>query len=119
MEKLAQILERKPSLKLNPMERTAVNTRTKDEYWTLMRVYETGRWTWKGGNLPREYDAFSKYGRETCVSAGVNFFGANINDKGKFECAKISFYLRSRWNVISYSEFYLKQNIKESSLFMI
>jgi len=109
---LAQILEMdkngKPELNLTPMEKTAVSTRTQEDYWELMRVYECGRWKWHDGDLPTSCNVFDKYEKETCMCAGVDY---TSEKSGTFGYGKEQFYLQGGWEIISTKEFYKKQNV--------
>jgi len=112
---LKQILERdenrRPILNLTPIEKTAVNTPTQEDYWTLMRTYEIGGWKWASGELPTSRMNLwtTRYKQETCMGAG---FDLSENRRERFKTDKRNFYLGNDWNIISPQEFYDAQNPK-------
>ena len=111
-QKLEQLLQRdetgKPIVKLTPIERTAVNTPTQEDYWNLMRVYECGSWRWISEESPTQRSNWNKYEEKTCVGgADIVHFGFGNRE----------YYLQEKvWNVISPQEFYDAQNITPEML---
>lgn len=116
-EKLKQILEtdenRKPILELKPIEKTAVNTPTQEEYWDMMRVYECGDWKWASGTLPTEKNDLKKDLTKICVDAGIDSVTGNLK---RFGYAFKIDYLRICYNIISPREFYYEQGITPKML---
>ena len=107
--RLTQILQRdedgKPKLDLTPIEKTAVNTPTQEDYDGLMRVYECGGWRWVGGDLPTKYDRWEMGEERTSIDA-ENGFAYDSKE----------FYQENGWNVISPQEFYQTQKVTPEML---
>lgn len=103
------------NIKLEPLERTVVNTKTQEEFNELLRVYERGGWRCGGGALSISCleKFWNDYKEETCVSAGVDY---RFEQKGRFGYGIKSFYLKKNWNVISIQEFYEMQKITSDKL---
>ena len=102
----------KPILHLIPMKKTAVNTKTQEEYWDLMRIYECGGWKWGSGclpTLPKERNRWEICTEEFCAEAGFDYFN---DDLEKFRYASKKFYKEMGYNIISPQEFYDKQESK-------
>ena len=101
--KLEKDLE-KPTVSLNELKETAVNTPTQEDYLELMRVYECGGWNWASGGLPQGINYWRINKEKTCINAQNKFgFGtAGINFKEK--------------KVISTQQFYDKQNVTPEML---
>jgi len=112
--KLTQILKRdrngKPILQLTPIEKTAVNIPTQEDYWDLMRTYELGEWRWWGGELLTQKNFWIDNKEQTCIGAGVNH-PSGVYDEGKFKYSNRKTYLKEDWEIISPQEFYQRQNI--------
>lgn len=92
-------------LDLIPLKKTAVNTRTPDNYDELMRVYELGNWRWYSGDLPTESYSYWRYKEQTGILAQNEFVFNSRN-----------FLLMARHKVISLPEFYEIQKITPSML---
>ena len=94
VENLENILKKdesgKPTINLTPLEKTTINTKTREEYDELMRVYEIGNWKWDDKYLATNLDCWEKHKEETCLGAGVNYLTKNKNSFGF--CTK-NFYL--------------------------
>ena len=91
----------KPKIKLTPLEKTAVNTLTQEEYNTLMQVYERGGWKWCTGELPTSENLWKDYKEKTCIKVS-----------NKFTFATRNYYEKERYHqIIPTKEFYNKQNI--------
>ena len=107
LRELTQILEKdengRPKLDLIPLEKTAVNTPTQQEYNTLMQVYECGGWEWLGGDLPTQDNIWKNQRKETFVLAGVLY---EENRKNIFQYGKKCQHLFNDWSIISPKEFY-------------
>ncbi len=97
----------KPKIKLNPLEKTAVNTQTQKEYNELMQVYEIGGWKWRTGYLPTELELWKTYKEKTCIGGGIGTFA----NKGRFGYCDEEFYKKESWKILSSKEFYKKQKI--------
>lgn len=70
----------KPTIKLMPLEKTVVNTPTRQDYTTLMRIYECGGWKWNGGGTPTLCNLekiYEKYARKTCIEIRNDFHFAH------------------------------------------
>ena len=111
---LTTILQRdengKPILNLIPLERTAVNFKTKEESDTYLRIVECGGWKWRDGNLPTKprFYNWNEYKEETCIDAGVDYNKGGKYNNGEFGFAYKEFY--KNWKVIPTQDFYKAQN---------
>ncbi len=116
---LTQILERnkhgKPKFDLIPIERTAVNISTQEDYWDLMRIYECGGWKWGSGEFPTRRNnwesAKKELRKEICIEAGVHYNDGRVYNEGQFGMADKRFYQEKNWNIISIQKFYEIQKI--------
>jgi len=110
---LENVLQRdengKPILSLTPLEKTAVNTPTQEDYDVLMQVYECGGWKWNLGELPTQFNCLNLYKEKTCVYAGIDFFSKRT---GIIRFNDMDFYRENDWKVIFPQEFYDTQNPK-------
>jgi hypothetical protein len=64
-----QVQTQKPRITLTPLERTVINTPTKQEYTTLMRVYECGGWKWEEGVSPTYRGMPWDFSETICIRA--------------------------------------------------
>jgi len=114
---LTQILERdedgKPIIKLEPIENTVVNTRTQDDYWTLMRVYECGGFRWMDNGTPFHKNKWPDHNEKTCISAGASTLGKTDS---RFGYERESYCRDIGWNIISPSEFYKNQKVTKKMI---
>ncbi len=96
----------KPVIKLNTLEKTAVNVPTQESYNELMRVFESGGWEGPDCELPSTFKIWGKHGEMTCIGAGVCMGDYKL---GKFGYASKKSYLEEDWKIISNEDFYKKQ----------
>jgi hypothetical protein len=59
----------KPNIKLTPLEKTVVNTPTRQDYTTLMRVYECGGWKWEDEESPTFSAVPWNFSETMCIRA--------------------------------------------------
>ena len=112
INKLEKDAQGRPIIKLTPLEKTAINTKTQQEHNTLMQVYECGGWRWSGGELPT-YSKDRGDEEEISVTGGYVFYTNAIN---RFSWGFQRFYLDNGWKVIPTKEFYNKQNITDDMI---
>jgi hypothetical protein len=94
----------KPKIKLNPLEKTAVNVPTPESYVQLMRVFESGDWKWRGGNKPTAYGNYGFYSEDFCIGMGID-----EDDKDEIGHAPEYYWLKQNVKVISSEKFYEQQ----------
>ncbi len=89
---------------LYPMENTAVNVRNREEADSLMQIYELSGWERRNGELPTTRNPWDRggYEKETCASAGVDFFS---KERGVFGHGSKKFYSQHGWNIILFKDF--------------
>jgi hypothetical protein len=101
----------KPKLKLVPMKKTAVQTRTREDFDNLVQVYESGGWKWDFMNaLPTTVNIWSYDMEEkTCLDAGISWSDGTIE---RFDYDSPEVYIGKNHKVITPQEFYNAQNPK-------
>lgn len=96
-------------IQLRPMKRTVVQVPTKEEFVTLMRIYESAGWKWMTRDLPTKSDGvWNIHKKQTCVIT-----------KNKFTYSPKLFHRVLFQKIISLDEFYKFQGIKKQQLDMI
>ena len=110
-ENLENILKKgsdgKPILELTPLGKTAVHTKTQEEYNELMKVYELGNWRKKNGNLPTMCDIWFLRKEKSCITAGNIVSFKNID----YDSCSKNYYLHRGYKIISKQKFYKIQKI--------
>ena len=111
-------MNKKPKLKLIPLEKTAVDLYDLTEYELLMKIYECGGWKWRGGDLPTEYDQLKMpypSNGKVCIDAGVDGRQDGKYNEGIFGFDNRETYSREHWKIISLQEFLNLQTPKITS----
>lgn len=101
--------ESKVKLILTPIGKTAIHVPTQEEYWTLMRVYEIGKWKWRDGKKPTSVNIWTGDEKETCISAVDYNLNGTIH-KNSFGFSDRRCYSYIKWNIITPQDFYNFQN---------
>ena len=106
--KLERNADGRPILHLTPLEKTAVNAPTREDYNTLMRVYECSGWKWHDGKNPSEINRWEIYGSDFCAGVGVHW---GTNKVKVFGWGDKENYISLDGKIISIEEFYKIQKI--------
>ncbi|MDO8516987.1 MAG: hypothetical protein Q7S33_02575 [Nanoarchaeota archaeon] len=103
----------KPIIQLTPLEETAVNTSTQEDYDTLMRVYECGGWKWGNGSKPTMGNNWNSYKANYCIDLGIHY---RTKAKGEFCGGSMEWNSSNNWTIISPKDFYQIQKITPEML---
>lgn len=92
----------KPIIQLEEIVNHVVHTPTKEDFDTLMRIYEAGGWTRWDNLFPtcKRSDVFSIYKKETCVNASNLFTNTSRNESASEKLV-----------IMTTQDFYHKQQI--------
>ncbi|MDP3966295.1 MAG: hypothetical protein Q8Q04_02065 [archaeon] len=75
-----------PKLNLSQIKNTVINLTSKENYDTLMILYEASRWKWKGDkSLPTTHNYWSDDSEKTCIDAEVDFEGFMRGSRDYYE----------------------------------
>ena len=96
LENFTQHLGSVVGVDLRNLIRTVVNTSTKEEYNTLMKVYESGGWRWADGSI-------STFNRGQWDDAKRNIC---VDAHDCFQYGLKGFYSKKNCRIISPNEFY-------------
>lgn len=86
-----------PLINLKPLPNFLIRIRTQKSHDNLMRIYEAGRWNWKGGHLPTEY----------MINAGHGTLIEVMDSFSHFDYSEIE----NNKKIIEFSDFYKLQGI--------
>lgn len=96
-----------PTITLNPLKNTVVRTQTPEEHNTLLRVYESGGWTWLVGDLPTSRNHFNTFRDRTYLTTEDGFLYGSID---------APWILEGRKRIICPEEFYRTQRLTSSDI---
>lgn len=105
----------KPEIKLKSLEKTVVHTKYKDDYTTLMQVYELAGWMMvcHQAENPTTLNLWESYEEDTAITAGLISQG---NDQKRFVFDNVCDYLKEDRKIITPENFYALQGITKEKL---